>query len=356
MKDKILRDVYYNLESSASYAGVNKILSAAKNRDGNITAGDVNDFLSKERTYTLFKPRRIRYKRLKTIPTGLNTDWQCDLCVFDSIKKQNDGYAYLLVCIDVLSRKIIAAPARSKKSEHMIDSFEIIFSKANARPHKLYSDSGVEFQAKKMLDYFNEKDILKYVMYDPDFHAGVVERANRTIKERLYKYFSENNTTTWTTIIDKIVNNINNSVNRTIGVKPNSVDYNNAQDILENVFNNDNSASVKNKFNLDDIVRISKEKGKFDKGYYPNYTDELFKISKVNKSNPPSYRIEDLKGNEIKGIFYEPGLVLTTESTTYRIAEILKTRKNKGIKEFFVKWIGFSDDHNSWIKETDLVN
>jgi hypothetical protein len=356
MTEKILRDIYYNLESPASYAGVNKILAEAKKKDESIKIDDVKKFLTKERTYTLFKPRRIHYRRLKTIPTGLHTDWQCDLCVFDSIKKENEGFAYLLVCIDVLSRKIVVAPAKSKKSEHMIESFEKIFNKSNVKPHKLFSDAGVEFQAKKMIEYFKQNDILKYVMYDPDFHAGVVERANRTIKERLYKYFSETNTTRWINVIDKFVNNINNSVNRTIGVKPNSVNYENAQELLETVFKEEKPKTLKNKFNTGDIVRISKEKAKFDKGYYPNYTDELFKISKVNKTKPPSYRIDDLKGNRIRGIFYEPGLVLTTEDTTYRIAEIIRTRKIKGIKEFYVKWIGYSDEHNSWVKETDLVN
>jgi len=131
LKENILREIYYNLNSPASYAGINKILVEAKKKNKNISIKDITKFLSKERTYTLFKPRRIRFKRLRTIPTGLNTDWQCDLCIFDSIKNENDNNAYLLVCIDVLSRKIYVAPARTKKSEDMINAFELIFDKSN---------------------------------------------------------------------------------------------------------------------------------------------------------------------------------------------------------------------------------
>jgi hypothetical protein len=357
LKERILKEIYFNLNSTASYSGINKILEEAKKRNNDITINDVKTFLSKERTYTLYKPRRKKFKRLKTIPSGLNSDWQCDLCIMDSIKKENDNFAYLLVCIDVLSRKIYTAPTKTKKSEDMIEAFEYIFNKAKVKPNKLYSDSGVEFTAKKMINYFKEKDILKFSMYSPNLHAAVVERANRTIKEKLYRYFSEKNSTRWIEVINRIVDNINKSVNRTIGVKPNSVTYENAQDLYERVFKADeDEKDIKPTFKLNDIVRISKAKSTFDKGYYPNFTDELFKISKVNNTNPPSYRIDDLENNHLKGIFYEQELVLTTKDTTYRIAEKLKTRTRKGIKEIFVRWVGYSDDHNSWIKETDIVN
>ncbi|KAL3112534.1 hypothetical protein niasHT_018740 [Heterodera trifolii] len=140
---------------------------------------------------------RKRFPRLKTIPSGFHTDWQCDLCIFDQLKKHNDGYKYLLVCIDVLSRMIFSAPAKSKKSEDMIEAFDRVFEKSKIIPMKIYSDSGLEFQAGKMKKYFEEKFIIKNVMYSPDLHAGVVERANRTIKERLYRYFTKNNTLRW---------------------------------------------------------------------------------------------------------------------------------------------------------------
>ncbi|KAL3115606.1 hypothetical protein niasHT_011955 [Heterodera trifolii] len=96
----------------------------------------------------------------------------------DSLKQHNDGYRYMLVCIDVLSRLIYVAEAESKKSEHMIEAFEKVFKKAGVLPNKMYSDSGLEFQAKRMNEYWRSKDIIKHVMYSPHLHAGVVERAN----------------------------------------------------------------------------------------------------------------------------------------------------------------------------------
>ncbi|KAL3088716.1 hypothetical protein niasHT_023334 [Heterodera trifolii] len=187
---------------------------------------------------------------------------------------------------------IYVAEAESKKSEHMIDAFEKVFKKAGVLPNKMYSDSGLEFQAKRMNEYWRSKDIIKYVMYSPHLHAGVVERANRTIKERLYRYFSEKNTHRWVDIIDKIVKNLNNVTNRTTGMRPVDVNFRNATELRNRLYKDTEEQEGKPKFKLGDIVRITKEKGDFSKGYYPNFTDELFKIVRVNPTNPPSYRIE----------------------------------------------------------------
>ena len=66
-------------------------------------------------------------------------------------------------------------------------------------------------------------------MYSDDIHASIVERANRTIKDRLYRYFHQTNTHRWVDIVDKIVNAINNTPNRTTGVEPNKVMFKNAE-------------------------------------------------------------------------------------------------------------------------------
>jgi hypothetical protein len=355
IKEKLLHSLYFQLKSPASYSGIQRLYAEARKHDPKITLRDVEKFLHNERTWTLYKPARKRFPRLRTIPSGLNTDWQCDLCIFGDIKAQNDQFAYLLVCIDVLSRKIHVSPAKSKRSSDMQEAFDRIFEHSGIRPNKLYSDAGVEFQAKKMLEYFRQKDIHKYVMYSPHLHAGVVERANKTIKLRLYKYFSENNTTRWIEIIQKIVDGINNSVNRTIGMTPNQVNYENARKLWDRLYKQTDYGKQKQHFAKGDIVRIGKEKGSFGRSFHPNYTDELFEINKVNPTQPYSYRLKDLEGEEIKGIFYAPDLVKTTQETTHRISEVLKTRKRKGEIEHFVRWVGYPDKYNSWVKASDFV-
>uniref|UniRef100_A0A1I8BGD2 Integrase catalytic domain-containing protein n=1 Tax=Meloidogyne hapla TaxID=6305 RepID=A0A1I8BGD2_MELHA len=304
--------------SPASYAGINRVYEEARRTYPKIKLKDVYDFLHKQRVYTMHRPARKKFPRLVTRPSGLHTDWQADLAIFDQLAKYNDGNRYLLVCIDVLSRKIFAVPVKTKRSDDMIEAFENIFHLSDGiMPHKLYTDRGLEFEAKKMKEYFKFKDIAKRVVFSPDVHASMAERANRTIKERLYRYFSEKDTLRWVEAIQQIVSGINSSVNR----------------VTEN----------------GQVVRISKEKGKFEKGYLPNYTDELFRVHITNDAHTPiRYRLKDLEDNLIEGIFYREELVPTKEDTTHRIAEILKTRTSRtGIKEHFVRWIGYKDIHNN---------
>jgi hypothetical protein len=349
-RESAIRRAYFDLNSPAAYSGVENVFKEAKNNFSKIKKRNVSEYLLNEKTYTLHKPGRKRYKRLKTIPSGLNSDWQCDLAIFDSVKMENDGYRYLLVCIDVLSRKIFVAPAKSKASDDMIQAFEKIWKKSRVFPHKLYSDQGLEFQAKKMLDYFLKKQIIKHVMYSPDLHAGVVERANRTIKDRLYRYFTQNKTVRWLDIVDNIVNAINNSVNRTIGITPNQVNAENAQSIFEKIYKPSTDGNSFPKFKRGDIVRINKEKGKFSKGYLPNYTEELFKIFQVKNTEPPHYKIVDLEGDKILGVFYEPELSLTSLKPNSQISQVIKERKNyKGEVEYFVHWIGEPTENDEWI-------
>ena len=350
--DKIIRAAYHDLSSPAAYTGIDRVLKQAQKVNPKIRREHVEKYLQGERTFTLHRPsRRIGsgYQKLKTVPTGLNSHWQCDLADFKKIKTTNKDYAYLLVCIDVLSRKIYATPTKSKASRDMIPAFDRIWEQAGTRPHKLYSDMGLEFQAREMQKYFSDLDILKYVMYSSHLHAGVVERANRTIKSRLYKYFTQHNTTKWIDIINQIIEGINNSVNRTIGTTPNSITKENAQKLLEKVYKQKEIPEIP-KYKVGQVVRIDKEKGDFPKGYLPNYTEELFKIAKVKHTNPSHYRLTALDGEEILGVFYNENLSPTRIHPNARLSEILAERINKkGKKEYKVHWIGEPTSNDEWL-------
>jgi hypothetical protein len=272
---------------------------------------------------------------------------------------KNDGYKYLLVCIDVLSRKLFVAPVRSKSSNDMIEAFEKIWALSDGiRPHKLLTDRGIEFQANKMLEYFEQKLVDKRVVYSPDVHASMAERANRTIKERLYRYFSEHNSTRWVDAIQKIVEGINASVNRVTGLAPNNVNFKNAPQLYDKLYKGVENEDRRKTLSIGQIVRISKERGVFDKAYLPTFTDELFRIRAVTGGTPvTAYKLEDLGGEEILGVFYREEIVPTSlDETSHRIAEVLKTRTRKGIKEHFVSWLGYSADYNSWIRDEDIVH
>ena len=110
------------------------------------------------------------------------------------------------------------------------------------------------------------------------------------------------------------------------------------------------------KFKVGDTVRVSKYKSIFTKGYEANFTEEIFKVSKVIRGDPNVYEIEDHEGEPIIGKFYEQELsdVNKKDDDVYRVEKVLKRKKVRGKKMALVKWLGYDSKHNSWIPESEI--
>ena len=119
-------------------------------------------------------------------------------------------------------------------------------------------------------------------------------------------------------------------------MKPTQVNKNNEKYIKENIYTY-NKTSKNPKFKIGDLVRISlKRRDIFDKpSGNIKWTEELFKIHSINKSNVITYKIKDLNDEIMKGIFYERELQKTKNtSKVYVIEKIIRKNKNK----YLVKW------------------
>ena len=84
--EALVKDVYYNTESPACFAGIEAVFREAKKRNGKITRKQVEEFLSKQDSYTLHRQRRTRFKRNKTVTAGFDVDWQADLADMRHLK------------------------------------------------------------------------------------------------------------------------------------------------------------------------------------------------------------------------------------------------------------------------------
>ena len=104
------------------------------------------------------------------------------------------------------------------------------------------------------------------------------------------------------------------------------------------------------KFSVGDKVRITKKKKTFEKGYTPRWTEEVFEVSEIQYTNPPTYKIKDWNNEKIVGSFYEPEMQ-KTHQFTFRIEKVLRKRGNKVL----VKWLGYPDSFNSWINAKDVI-
>ena len=88
----------------------------------------------------------------------------------------------------------------------------------------------------------------------------------------------------------------------------------------------------------------------FDKGYTQRWTEEVFKILKIQLIIPVTYKITDYNGEEIQGLFYEQELQKTSQDT-FRIEKVLKRQGGKCL----VKWMGYTKSFNSWIDTKTIV-
>ena len=169
----------------------------------------------------------------------------------------------------------------------------------------------------------------------------------------MMKSFIKNNNTVWYNILPELIKTCNNRYHRTIKMKPIDVNKTNEKCIKNNFYTYD-ITNKKPKFKINDIVRInSKRRELFDKPTGNiKWSEELFKIYKINKSNIITYKIKDLNNEIIKGIFYEKELQKTrNDGDEYIIEKILKTNKNK----IYVKWRGYNSSFNSWIDKNSVT-
>ena len=141
-------------------------------------------------------------------------------------------------------------------------------------------------------------------------------------------------------MLDDIVNKYNNTVDKTIKMKP--------IDVTDDFYAeyNDNFNKKDPKFKVGDHVRTSKYKNIFAKGYAPNWSEEVFVVNKIENTVPWTYIVSDLSGEEITRSFYEKDLQKSSQKK-FRIENLLKRTGDK----LYVKWKGYD---NRWIDKKDL--
>ena len=114
------------------------------------------------------------------------------------------------------------------------------------------------------------------------------------------------------------------------------------------------------KFKVGNLVRISQTKNTFEKGYEKNFSEEVFKIISVStRQNLYTYVLGDLNGEIIDGFFYPEELVLVgherlAPDKRFKVERVTRTEGQGAKKRALVKWLGYPDKFNSWIKASEL--
>lgn len=357
MKDALLNKIYFNPKNPGSYGGVKRLQRAvkrSKTRQYNYTRKDLLEFLRGNDSYTLHKNVRVRFPRVKTLATHINQFWELDLSDMQKLKEFNDNYRFILFIIDVFSRHLLMIPLKNKLSKSIADSLENIFNTTHRIPSLITTDEGGEFLGlafRKLLNAFN----IQHVKATNSPHkAAIVERVQRTIKSRLFRYFTAKNTFKYIDVLKQFENSYNNTFHRTINMTPNEKYATKSQEktsLMDNL-------QITPFFEIDDVVRISTKARRFKKGYDRNWSIEPFKVTNITRKNGLYlYKLKDLNNESIKGNFYKEELQkinLKSNDELYKIEKIIRTEGTGKNKKLLVKWLGFPDSFNSYIKASDL--
>lgn len=297
----------------------------------------------------LHKLSRKNFPRRHVELKGLHDLYQADLVDMSQFSKLNKGFKYIMTIINCFSKFALAVPLKSKSKTEVATALRPIFT--NHKMKHFQTDKGTEFFNSDVRSIVNHFNINHYSTYS-DKKASICERFNRTLKNKMWQCFSEQGNYKWIGILPKLVSDYNRTYHSTIRMKPIEVNKTNESLVRLNILKSRKSFNKpKRKYNVGDRVRISRFKREFSKGYWPQWSNEVYSIWKVQATNPITYIIKDDDGEVLRGGFYQQELSKTQLGEVYLVEKVLKKKGDK----LFVRWLGFDKKHDSWIDKKDLV-
>jgi len=312
--------------------------------------------------YTQHKLPTRNFKRRKIIVGGIDVMWQADLVDVQKIKYQNSHNNYILTVIDCFSKYAWAEPIKNKTAVQTYQAFKNIIEKSGRTPQKLIVDGGNEFkgQCKKYLEGLG----INLFISESDLKASLVERFNRTIKERIWRMFTFNKNKKYIENLQDLLYNYNNSYHSSIKNKPSAINKSNEFQTFKNLYGYDIKKGPKDliefRFKKGDYVRSVIPKSLFEKGYTIKWTEDIFIINETIPSHPPTYTIITLHGdiilnktNTYQQIFYGDQLQLVYKDEfpidTFRIID--QAGENIQIQK-----LNSENQQSIWTNKKDFLN
>ena len=220
--EQTLRELYYN--PVMGYSSTQKLFEKAKEEGLDVSLLQVRNWLKAQETYTRFKTASKKFTRRQTFSPSMGDQLQMDLVEMIKYEEENDHYRYILTGIDVFSRYVFALPLRRKHKEFTVNAVKLLLEQFKERfghyPRYVQSDTGGEFVNTQVEPYLKSLSITYFSTRLTSKKAALVERFNRTLKDRMWRYFDHEGNRKWLDVLPHLVENVNTSVNRTIGIAP----------------------------------------------------------------------------------------------------------------------------------------
>jgi transposase InsO family protein len=250
----VMEKTYYDASQPGSYGGIRPLVrySAAPVRS-------VKGWLNSQEAYILHRPARRRFIRRRTFAKGPNDLFQADLCDMSKLARYNDTCCFILTVISVFSKYAFTQPLRDKRGQTVANAFDRIFALITPQMN-ISTDRGNEFYNRHVAEVFKKYAINHFSPHDEDIKCGVIERFNRTLKTRIFRYLTHKSTSRWIDVLPDLTESYNNSYHRSIGMAPSQVNARNEDEVAKRLYPPVKRIDLKFKFNVGDTVRISRLK------------------------------------------------------------------------------------------------
>ena len=190
-----------------------------KKSSGSGVATEPNYQLAKE----LHKQIIRKFKRRKVYASFRDNIGGVDLAGMQSLRKYNKGIRYLLCAIDPFSKCTWVVPLKGKRGISIVDAFQKIISKG-CKPNKIWVDQGGEFYNNLFKRFLKINNIEMYSTYN-EGKSVVAERFIPTLKNKIFKHVTAVSNTVYFDGLVDVVNKYNNTIHRTIRMKPIGVTF-----------------------------------------------------------------------------------------------------------------------------------
>ena len=294
---KSRQGLYYNPRYTGSYSGVSsfKLPKSSKIK--------TERYLTTQDTYTLFKPVIRKFKRRKVICRIKYHTLEIDLVDMVALSRQNKGVKYLLTCIDCYSRFAFVRLLKNKKSSTVVKALASILDYTKNKTRLISADQGGEFINKEMSNFLDKRNITLYNSKNKTIKGSLIERYNRTLQNRLYRYMYANKTMTYIPIVQDIVDSYNSTTHRTLGMAPKTITNNDSEKLWNRLYPYRERKPPK--FKIGQTVLIPVKTKLFRKGYVQTWDNSVYTIVDILNTNPWTYKLVNSNGNSVRKRFYE---------------------------------------------------
>ena len=229
-----------------------------KKSSGSVIANEPDYQLADELNKKIIR----KFKKRKLYSSFRDNIWGANLADMQSLSKYNNGIKYLLCAIDLFSKYAWIVPLKDKKGISIVNAFQQIILEGR-KPNKIWVNQSGEFYNNLFKRFLKINNTEVYSMY-VEGKSVVAERFIRTLKSKILKHMTTVSKNVYFDVLDGIVSKYNNTVHRSIKMKPIDVKSDSYDEY------NEDSNVIKPKFKVGDHVRISNYKKNFAKGYSQN--------------------------------------------------------------------------------------